>query len=60
MLLQIQDGAQALTLRGGLQKMAAEGLCTGIFSRVSEYLATSLLRRQLLQAPSKRTSEEMA
>ena len=27
MLLQIQDGAQALTLRGGLQKMAAEGTC---------------------------------
>ncbi len=26
MLLQIQDGAQALTLRGGLQKMAAEGV----------------------------------
>ena len=26
MLLQIQDGAQALTLRGGLQKMAAEGI----------------------------------
>lgn len=25
MLLQIQDGAQALTLRGGMQKMAAEG-----------------------------------
>ena len=25
MLLQIQDGAQALTLRGGLQRMAAEG-----------------------------------
>lgn len=26
MLLQIQDGAQALTLRGGMQKMAAEGM----------------------------------
>ena len=26
MLLQIQDGAQALTLRGGIQKMAAEGM----------------------------------
>lgn len=25
MLLQIQDGATALTLRGGMQKMAAEG-----------------------------------
>ena len=25
MLLQIQDGAQGLTLRGGLQKIAAEG-----------------------------------
>ena len=27
MLLQIQDGAQGLTLRGGLQKIAAEGEC---------------------------------
>lgn len=28
MLLQIQDGATALTLRGGMQKMAAEGRLT--------------------------------
>ena len=37
MLLQIQDGATALTLRGGMQKMAAEG-------RISLHLSFSDLR----------------
>lgn len=43
MLLQIQDGATALTLRGGMQKMAAEGMHSLSFGLCLATLLTLLL-----------------
>lgn len=63
MLLQIQDGATALTLRGGMQKMAAEGaysmclaLCTYDAPALGPHATTSSIS---VQAQSRPTSGAM-
>ena len=61
MLLQIQDGATALTLRGGMQKMAAEGRISLhlSFSELRSMLGFCALTIMLVQVPSRPISGAM-
>lgn len=62
MLLQIQDGATALTLRGGMQKMAAEGMPILVESVcfVSSLSVHAHQSTMTVQAQSRPTSGAMA